>query len=78
MQVGLMWVARLLGSLLLFNHFLPGAQADERITSSFFGMHITNSDSSPWPPFEVGSIRNWDSGAIWKYMNPAPGIFDWP
>jgi len=49
---------------------------DFQIQSSFFGMHIL-SKATPWPSFRVGSIRTWDSGVIWKFINRAPGRYDW-
>jgi hypothetical protein len=40
-------------------------------------MHINDPVATPWPPFPVSSIRMWDSGAIWKFMHSANGVYDW-
>jgi hypothetical protein len=72
----LCWM-RLLSCLLALFLTVETAHAQSPISRTFFGMHIDKPVTTPWPSFPVGSIRTWDSGAIWKFINPARGVYDW-
>lgn len=50
---------------------LPGALGPE-----FFGMHDSDPVGESWPDAPVGSLRVWDSGAVWNQIETAPGTYD--
>ncbi len=42
----------------------------------FFGMHDSDPVGESWPRGPVGSLRIWDSGAVWSQVETAPGSYD--
>jgi hypothetical protein len=72
-----LWWTRSLPYLLAIFSTVEATHAQSPIPRTFFGMHIDKPATTPWPPFPVGSFRTWDSGAIWKFINTAPGVYDW-
>ena len=52
----------------------PASAANQRVASSFFGMHDFNPVS--WPAATVGTVRLWDSGVTWRDIEPSNGVFD--
>ena len=52
----------------------PAAAANQRIGSTFFGMHDSN--PATWPNAPVGTVRLWDSGVSWREIERSNGVFD--
>jgi polysaccharide biosynthesis protein PslG len=50
------------------------AAANQRVKTTFFGMH--DGDPTSWPTAPVGDIRLWDSGVSWREIETANGVFD--
>ncbi len=44
--------------------------------ADFFGMHDADPVGASWPQAPVGSVRVWDSGAVWNQVETAPGTYD--
>ncbi len=42
----------------------------------FFGMHDSEPVADSWPQAPVGSLRVWDSGAVWNQVETTPGTYD--
>jgi len=42
----------------------------------FFGMHDSDPVGDSWPSAPVGSLRIWDSGAVWSQVETTPGTYD--
>lgn len=64
--------------LLFFSPLLAAADAATPTPLQYFGLiaHRINA-GSPWPPFEFGSWRLWDSYVTWSALQPSPNKWDW-
>jgi hypothetical protein len=49
---------------------------DGALGPEFFGMHDANPVARSWPHAPVGSLRVWDSGAVWNQVETSPGVYD--
>ena len=45
------------------------------VPQSFYGIHDGSMDAYGRIPF--GSVRLWDAGVTWRYLETSPGVYDW-
>ncbi len=55
---------------------LNGLDAGKSVPCQAFSLTINNY-YNPWPSVNLCSTRLWDTGAIWKNVNPSYGHYDW-
>jgi hypothetical protein len=60
----------------LYNLSILLSPVGAEIPSTFFGLHIINSDT-PWPTIGFGTERLWDTGTVWSQLEPSQGVFNW-
>jgi hypothetical protein len=55
-----------------------GAPAtSEAIPKSYFGIHINKGHNGIWPALNHGLVRLWDTGTMWKNIEPTDDAWNW-
>ncbi|MDQ3813208.1 MAG: carbohydrate binding domain-containing protein [Armatimonadota bacterium] len=58
-------------------HANTSVVSTEAIPRSYFGLHINKGHHGIWPGLGQGIVRLWDTGTMWKNLEPSDDAWNW-